>query len=299
MTSSRTTSAAAALAIAICFCANVARADDANELELAKNQYDAGRYAEGAARFREILNTNSPNALKSPTAIERGRAYYAACLIALGRSDEAIDQIERLLRANPLYKPDPVVFPEEVIKRFQEVRGRLTSEILAADRARNDARTRLENQQKAYIAQLQRLAGEESVVVRHSRWIAALPFGVGQFQNGQEGMGYAFLVTEGLLAGTSIAAGAIHMQLVSDYARAPASFNYDDFLSRKNTWRDVSVYSTSVFAVLAITGVVQAELAFVPEVREVRTRPLPTPPPVLPTVGAVDSGLMLGVYGKF
>jgi tetratricopeptide (TPR) repeat protein len=298
MKSSRTTSAAA-IAIALCLIASVARADDANELELAKNQYDAGRYAEGAQRFKDILNASSPNALKSPTAIERARAYYAACLIALGRSDEATDQIERLLRANPRYRPDPVVFPEEVIKRFEEVRGRLSREIDAADRARSDARTRVENQQKAYIASLQRLAGQETVVVRHSRWIAAVPFGAGQFQNGQEGMGYAFLITEALLAGTSIASGAIHMQLVSDYARAPASFDYDSFVSRKNTVRDISVYSTSVFAVLAITGIVQAELAFVPEVREVRTRPLPAPPPLVPTVGAVDSGFTLGVYGKF
>jgi hypothetical protein len=52
-------------------------------------------------------------------------------------------------------------------------------------------------------------------------------------------------------------------------------------------------------AVLALGGILQAELAFVPEIREVRTRPLPTPPPMLPTVGAVDSGFVLGVFGKF
>jgi tetratricopeptide (TPR) repeat protein len=298
MTSSRTIHAAA-FALAICVSAGAARADDATELEYAKNQYDAGRYAEGVARFKDILNPASPNALKSPTAIERARAYYAACLIALGRNDEATDQIEKLLRANPSYRPDPVALPDEVIKRFLDVRAKLKKEIEAAERARAEARTKAENEQHEYILGLQRLASQETVVVRHSRWIAAIPFGVGQFQNGQEGMGYAFLVSESLLAGTSIAAGAIHMQLVSDYARAPTAVDFENFVSRKNTMRDLSVYSTSILAVLALGGILQAELAFVPEVREVRSRPLPTPPPMLPTVGAVDSGFVLGVFGKF
>ena len=80
-------------AVAVLFFAGPALADDATELERAKTSYDAGRYAEGADRFKEILNPDSPNALKAPNAIERARAYYAACLIALGRTDEANQQI--------------------------------------------------------------------------------------------------------------------------------------------------------------------------------------------------------------
>ena len=67
------------------------------------------------------------------------------------------------------------------------------------------------------------LASQESVVVRHSRWIAALPFGVGQFQNGQEGLGYALLVSEALLAGASITSGVIYMELLADYTRQQSS----------------------------------------------------------------------------
>src|SRR5262245_26320509 len=100
MTRSRRIPAAVA-AIALFLSAGIVRADDATELERGKTSYDAGRYAEGAERFKEILNPASPNALRSAVAVERARAYYAACLIALGRTDEANEQIEKLLRNNP------------------------------------------------------------------------------------------------------------------------------------------------------------------------------------------------------
>jgi tetratricopeptide (TPR) repeat protein len=286
-------------AVAVLFFAGPALADDATELERAKTSYDAGRYAEGADRFKEILNPDSPNALKAPNAIERARAYYAACLIALGRTDEANQQIEKLLRNNPLYTPDPVIFPGKVTDRFIEVKSRLKGEIEDAFRVRADARAKIEKDQRAYIANLQRLAGQESVVVRHSRWIAMVPFGAGQFQNGQDGLGYAFLVSEAILAGTSITAGVIHMQLISDYSRNRTQVDYDDFISRKNATFNISVYSTAALGVLAAAGIVQSQIVFVPESRETRPRPVPAPPPVMPTVGGGPSGFVLGLQGRF
>ena len=297
MTSSRKISAAVAMVALLC--AAPAWADDATELNSAKASYDAGRYAEGADTFKELLNPASPRALKSANSIERARAYYAACLIALGRNGEADEQFEKLLRQNPRFQPDPVVFPKQVTDPFYVVQSRLKGQIEAADRMRAEVREKAEKEQRAYIANLQRLAGQETVVIRNSRWLSALPFGIGQFQNGQAGLGYAFLISEALLAGTSITAGVIHMQLVSDYARAPTDINQDDFNSRREAMFTLSVYSTAALAVLAVGGIVQAQIEYVPERREVRPRPLPAPPPVVPTVGAVDSGFLFGLRGKF
>ncbi len=298
MTRSRTTPAAA-FAIAALLLVGTARADDATELDRAKAYYEAGRWQDGADVIKEMLNADSPHALKSPSAIERARAYYAACLIALGKNDDANQQFEKLLRQNPRFKPDPVVFPRQVTDPFYVVQSRLKGEIEAADRARTEAREKADREQRAYIANLQRLAGQETVIVKNSRWIAAIPFGVGQFQNGQESLGYALLISEALLAGTSITAGVVHMQLISDYSRNPTDIDYEDFVSRKNTMYQLSLYSTAALAALAIGGILQAELEFVPETREVRARPLPPPPAVVPTVGAIDSGFLLGVKGKF
>jgi tetratricopeptide (TPR) repeat protein len=295
----RKTPAAAIAMVAFLF-AGTAWADDATELDSARASYDGGRYDEGVVRFREILNPASPHALKSANAIERARAYFAACLIALERFDEANEQFEKILRQNPRFKPDPVVFPRQVTDRFYQVQSKLKGEIEAADRVRAEAREKAEKDQRAYITTLQRMAGHETVVVKNSRWLAAVPFGVGQFQNGQPGLGYAFLISEALLAGTSITAGVIHMQLVSDYSRSPTSIDYEDFVSRKDAMFRLSVYSTAALAVVAIGGIVQAQIEYVPETRlEPRPRPLPPPPPVVPTVGAIDSGVLFGVQGRF
>ncbi len=299
MTRSRSIPAAVAFSIGLFLSAERLRADDATELERAKISYDAGRYAEGAERFKEILTPGTPNALHSPSAIERARAYYAACLIVLGRSDEANAQIEKVFRNNPLYTPDPATFPGTVIDRFLDVKSRLKGEIEEASRSMAEARSKAESAQRAYIANLQRLAGQETIVVRHSRWIATIPFGAGQFQNGQDGLGYAFLVSEALLAGASITAGVIHMQLISDFSRDPTQVDYNDFVSRKDAMFGLSVYSSVALALVAIGGVVQAQAAFVPETRELRPRPVPRPPPLVPTVGTVTSGLVFGVEGRF
>jgi hypothetical protein len=143
------------------------------------------------------------------------------------------------------------------------------------------------------------LAGQETLVVRHSRWIAMLPFGVGQFQNGQDGLGYAFLVTEAVLAASSVSAGVIYMSLVADYSPDPTSKDYNNFVSRKDAAFQLSLYSTAALAAVAIGGVIQAETSFVPETREIRTRPIPPPPPIVPTVGALDNGFVLGLRGRF
>ncbi|HEX9294494.1 MAG TPA: hypothetical protein VF881_01630 [Polyangiaceae bacterium] len=304
MTSSRRIPVVAALALVLV--AAQARGDDATELERAKSSYDAGRYSEGAERFKEILNPSAPNALHDPSAIERARAYYAACLIALGRTDEANVQIEKVIRTNPLYSPDPVVFPGKVVDRFIEVRGRLKGEIEDAfrakaevERAARDARLKAEREQRAYVETLQRLAAQESVVVRRSRWVALVPFGAGQFQNGQESLGYTFLVGESLLAAASITAGVIHMQLISDYARFQNTVDFADYDARRRTAQTVSVLAGGALAAVAVGGIVHAQLTFVPELRETRPRPIPKPPAMMPAVIPGARGLVVGLVGWF
>jgi hypothetical protein len=293
--------------LAVSLTAASARADDATELERAKSSYDAGRYAEGVERFREILNPASPNALREPTAIERARAYHAACLIALGRTEEADAEIEKIIRNNPVYSPDPVAFPGKVVDRFIEIKSRFKGEIEAAFRARAAAeaaaKAKIERQQREYIESLQQLARNETVVVRNSRWLAMLPFGVGQFQNGHEALGYTFLIAESALAVASVTTYVIHQRLWEQYASSnPGTVDFDKFMSELGTAYNVNIYTTGALALVALTGIVHAQATFVPEVRESRVRPQPLPPPppsLMPKAGAGPSGFFLGLGGRF
>jgi hypothetical protein len=302
MTRSRTVPAVL-VALALAVVAAPSRADDATELERAKVSYDAGRYAEGVDRFKEILTPGSPTALRDPASIERAQAYYAACLIALDRISEANEQIEKIYRTNPRFVPDPVVFPTKVTDRFFAVQGKLKDQSAAGQQAKDVAHEKEKKELQAYIATLQPLAGQENVVVRHSRWIAAIPFGVGQFQNGQDGLGYALLVSEALLAGASITTGVIYMHLLADYTRQQGQqgqINYTDLNQRIDTARSVNLFSSLALGAITIAGVAHAELTFVPEVRESRTRPVPkAPPALLPTVSPGPTGMSFGVVGRF
>jgi hypothetical protein len=295
-----------AVVFSVLAAASAGRADDATDLERGKNSYDAGRYAEGADRFRHMLDPEAPGALADAGAIERARTYYAACLIALGQNEAATAQIEKIIRQNPLYSPDPVVFPGQVVDRFTDVKARLKTEIeaamRAADRAARAKEDKAKSEQATYLATLQRLAGEETILVRRSRFIASIPFGVGQFQNGQDGLGYLFLISEALLAGTGIVAAEIHNSLVSEIAEKRRyqidQSVIDDFNAKTNTARIVSYGAFFGFLAVAAGGVAHAHLTFVPEVREVRRRPLPAPV-VVPAAEITTSRLVVGLTGRF
>jgi len=292
------------VALALALIAAPSRADDATELERGKASYDAGRYAEGAERFKEILNPGSSNALRDPAVIERAQAYYAACLIALDRIVEANEQIEKIFRTNLRFVPDPAAFPSKVIDRFFAVQGKMKDQTLAGQQARDTAHEKEKKELQAYIATLQPLASQETVVVRHSRWIAALPFGVGQFQNGQDSLGYVFLVSEALLAGTSITTGVIYMQLQADFTKQQGhqgQIDFNDLNDRLHSTVTINQYATAALGVIAIAGIAHAQLTFVPELRETRARPIPMPktPAVLPTVSPGPTGLVLGIVGRF
>jgi len=312
MTRCRQAVSALCLAIAAMSATGAARADDATELERGMNSYDSGRYAEGVERFQQMLDPGSKNALTEQALVERARAYYAACLIALGRAAEANEQIEKIIREDPFYTPDPVVFPGKVLDRFTDIKARMKGEIEQAERARSEAeraarlkQEKAREEQRAYLMALEKLAADESVVTVHSRWVAAVPFGVGQFQNGQTELGFAFLVSESLTLGASVVAHAIHDSLVADYvntladAQGKATIDTAKSESDRRLLVNISAFSSAAFALLVVGGVAQAELSYVPEVREHRKRPVPAPPAVTPSVSLEGPGVSLGVRGSF
>src|SRR5207253_2124975 len=75
--------------------------------------------------------------------------------------------------------------------------------------------------------------------------------------------------------------------------------------SRANAWRDIDLVCIGAFALTYLAGVVQAQAAFVPQVTESQTRPLPRVS-VAPAGGAASrpeggppAGGWLGIRGAF
>jgi hypothetical protein len=288
---------------------------DEAELERIVGLVRAARYEECSARLGLLLNPKSTRPLRDSDVIETARIYHATCLIGLDKIALADEPLRAAIRANPQMRaPDSLVFPQKVVDRFLKVREELYAELRAAERAqiekaRREAREkqRRDSEDWARMLLLERLARQEVVVTKNRRWIAIVPFGAGQFQNGDATLGWVFLGTEVALGITALTSLAVHSHLQTDVDRILARrLDVDAGVTdRLNDWHLALTLSSYSFIGAAALGILQAQLAFVPEVRVTRERKLPdlpqggVKPTVTPEVSAGPDRVFLGVRGTF
>ncbi len=298
-------------------------ADDLQQLELGKTRFDAGQYEEARGMFAAMLDPKATPCLPvaasaaercrltDPDIIERARTLYAAALVALKRDTEAEDEIATILRTNPNFSPDPAVLPQEVLDRFTLVRARLRAELEAEaerraqeERKENEATEKAKQDERRWLEALKKAAGEQLVVVKHSRIMAAVPFGVGQFQNGSNTLGTIFAISQTTAALTTIVSG----QLFTYYAGFNPTFATAAQRKELVQGQDISLMVNRIafttWAALSIAGIVQAQAAYVPDKLYVMKRPLPPAPKapvsfVMPTVTVSPHGASVGLMGTF
>lgn len=286
--------------------------DDA-ELARVVGLVGAARYEECSARLALLLNPKSARPLRDPDVIETARIYHATCLIGLDKVELADEPLRAAIRKNPQMRaPDSLIFPQKVVDRFLKVREELYAELRAAeraeiDKARREAREKQQQDSEdwARMLLLERLARQEVVVTKNRRWIAVVPFGAGQFQNGDETLGWVFLGTEAALGVTALTSLAVysHLQSGVDAVVARRLAVPQSVQDRMRDWHLALTLSSYAFIGAAALGVLQGQLAFVPEVRAVRERKLPDLPQggvkVRPEVSGGRDSVLLGVSGTF
>lgn len=303
-----------------------ARADDAQQFELTKGLFYAGQYDDVVKRITILLDPSNPPCASvegAPTTpqtchiadavlIERSREMEVVALFALHRQADADAVIEKMVRQNPAYAPLPGAVPQGVVDRVREIKTKLQKEL--EDKARKDAdeqrKNLLSNQKTAeeerkWLAEITRLASKETVIEKRSRLVAFVPFGVGQFQNGDVGWGIFFAASQAVTAGTAIGLEVMHSYLasVSPHAKdsngAPVLVGELGDRTRALALGNQIVWGA--WAALTIAGIVQANVAFVPEARTTRDRSLPKrPEPVVaPTIAASPQGVSVGLTGVF
>lgn len=265
--------------------ADVQLSDEA-ELARVAGLYEAGKYPECSSEIERLLDPTGRDPLKKPAIIENARVYWSACLLGAGDTAAADAPLRAAIHENPQMKPpDSLVFPQPVIERFLKVRDSLVNEIRAAEQARirqaqaeAQRRQQLLEQDRTRMRALEQLAREETVITKNHRAWAFVPFGVGQFQNGETRLGYTLLFSEALLGGLSYTAVVVQNRLATKaYEARRAGQTVDEATQADHiaTWRTVKIGAFWAFAALAVGGVVQAQLEFVPEFREKRKRALP------------------------
>lgn len=298
--------AASLVALAIALSPGVAAADEQSELEKGRNAYYAQQYAEADTRFRELLDP-ATGTLHEPALIAQARMLWGAVKYAQGKKAEANAIFEKLLLEDPQFEPDPLAFPTDVINAFIDARARIRDKLNAAAQAaaRREAERRAREEeekrrQAERIALLERLATEEKITERHSRWVAMIPFGVGQFQNKKPALGWAFLIAESALLAGAVATVPIYDAQVRDAERANLDRRYSDVNERlaqasvTRAWNNVLVTG---FVVTAVLGIAQAQATFVPETVEVKKRQIPDVAARRVRVGVGPGSLLL--EGRF
>lgn len=276
-----------ALALALFAWAGTARADEQTDYEKGRNAFLGKQYVEAEARYRAMLDPKT-GTLQSPALVTQARFDLGATLVMLDRKPEAFEEFRLVLLANPQFDPDPLAFSTVVLDAFTEARGKYREEIRAAAekraqeeklrRERDEAERR---RQKAYLAALEKQAAEEKITERRSRWIALVPFGVGQFQNRQDELGVIFLASESaFIVGTVITWGIqlANARTAQELAQRGSTQEAAAYQDRANAAAITNYVFAGSFLVTALVGIVQAQVAFVPETVTVRQRPLPTPP---------------------
>jgi len=264
---------------------------DEAELSRVVGLYEAGKYAECSSEIERLLDPTGRDPLRQPAIVENARVYWAACLLGAGEGAAADAPLRAAIHENPQMKPpDSLVFPQPVVEHFLKVRDSLVTEIRAAEQARiRQAQSEARERQQRLAADrdrmhaLEQLAQKETIVQRNSRARAFIPFGFGQFQNREPGLGYTLLVSEAALASLSLSSIVVQSRLATEVYEIQKTRPVDaaSYQKTQSAWGTIRALSFWSFAALAAGGILQAQLEFVPEFTETRTRPLP--PSLTPT----------------
>ncbi|MET0344342.1 MAG: hypothetical protein ABW252_25240 [Polyangiales bacterium] len=267
-----------ALGVLLTTRAPVARADELTDFEAARTRYERHDYARAVEAFRKLVGSDPPRIGNALLVLE-SRKYYAASLLFMGAKDEARTQFRQLLQQEPEYALDPLAFPTEVVALFDDVKGDVRRELerrRTAEEAEKqetaraaEAAAQLQHQN---LARLRELAEQEVELTRNSRWIATVPFGVGQFQNGHKGLGVALAMGEGLAAVTSVITFVGHQNVADD---RPTASELRETQRLEGAWFKANVASFTTFAALALIGIVDAHVRFLPARVRSAARPLP------------------------
>ena len=274
-------------------------ADELSDFDSARRQYEKQNYAKAARGLESLVGGVVPRATNSVVRLE-ARKYLGATYLFLRKKEAAREQFRALLEEDPDYDIDAVAFPKAVVQTFQEVQRevaaeRAREEALEAARQRRARSHEVEEliRQRQRIETLEELAAAETVEKVNSRWIAALPFGIGQFQNEDRKLGIMFAVTETAFLAASIATFIGHNSLRDEN---PAPGEVDRARRVERALRIGNWASVGAFLSFAVAGVIEAEVRFKPVIRTTRKRELPEDVQTPQTTG-LQIRLELGLTG--
>ena len=230
----------------------------------ARNAFDAGDYREAANRFEVMLEKG----LDNEALLVETHKYLGVCYIFLSDQKGAEEQFLKLLNLEPEFSLDPLVFPIDVVDFFTSVKrkhGIELREIAEAEARAEEARIKAEETRRLEeIERLRTTVYLNRTIKYHSRLVALMPFGAGQFQNGHFRKGIVFLSGELLLVAATIVTYSLHENLRNTGPEFYSTERKEDNERLEKGYFWANLISVGALGVVALIGIVDSVYYFQP-----------------------------------
>jgi hypothetical protein len=257
------------------------------ELQRGKNAYDRGEFRRAVEIVRPLLYPDLR--LQSENQIVQAHRILGVSYLFEKQQVAATGEFRQLLQIRPDYHFDPLLDPPEVVDFFNSVRKGYGAE-LAQLEAKHKQAERARQRDKEECEKVR--AGPafiEKRVGRNSFTVSFLPFGAGQFQNGQRAKGWGFLTAETVLGAVSVGAFATSLAVyglrpqrtcrydVGDSVCPPNAIDHTD--ENRSRWLTrVQVASGAMFFGAVAWGIIDAIYYYQPETQLSLASPARRPP---------------------
>jgi tetratricopeptide (TPR) repeat protein len=244
---------AALIVLSIVLAASAAAATPRQDLDKAHAAFRRGEFSVALPLYNVLLYPRPQ--LASADDLADAYVGLGVCRLETGDNDGAKREFERALQLDPNKQLDPLLITnKDAIRLFDDTKTDLRTR---ADReAAKNAQAQLIAAQKAYRDSLR--------VYREQPYILTfVPFGVGQFQNGETAKGIFFLGSEILTSATSV---GIWGYLVNKYGIRSELVPREDSV-RVRRLQQIEIGAGFAFFGLYVWGVIDANLHWQPTKR--------------------------------
>jgi tetratricopeptide (TPR) repeat protein len=232
-------------------------ASPSQELDEARRAFRAGQLAVALEKYNALLYPGPPK-LANQEEILEAYIYLGVCRVDAGDIDGAKSEFEKALGIDPNHQLDPGLINsnKDAVRLYDDTKADI----------RNRARDAEAKQKLAELLKEQETIRKNTIIYEsHPFYLNFVPFGAGQYQNGDPGKAIAFGAGEGITFGTSI---AIWGYLVNTYGISNHNLNIsrDEAITIHNL--QVAEVGTGIaFFTLYVWGVIDAYRHYQPQVR--------------------------------
>lgn len=231
--------------LVVCCVLGRARQADASpteELKAARASFLAGDFANAAGQLSALLYPTSR--LADASAIAEAHLLLGVSYFETNKPEGAEREFEEALFLDSSLSLDQNLFSPRAISFFDKTKDDLAKR---ADIAKEKERLARKNQAL-------REALENMVVYEKRRyWVNFIPFGAGQFQNGQLRKGVSFFIAEAVTGGASVGLWSYQVIRYGFRGKVPR-----DEIDRVNTLQILQIGSGALFWAFTAWGIVDS-----------------------------------------